>query len=81
MSGGVHIDGNFNTLKNTQLVSTAITDNGQGNIIESQYQNGTPSYQARRSNPSPRPFIDAVGKLDGSAFATGKCCRSLLELR
>jgi hypothetical protein len=72
LAAGLQIDGNQNTFLNTQLTTALITDNGQANVIHNNsQQSGQTSYQARRFSPSPRPYLDPVGKLDGSALISG----------
>jgi hypothetical protein len=68
---GVKVDGNLNDFRNTYMQPNNIVDNGQGNNFEGLSQSGTPFYQARRSNPGPKPIHPIVGTLDGSDIATG----------
>jgi hypothetical protein len=62
------VSGNSNKFDH---VSGTITDAGQDNVFENQSISGTNNYMGRRYNPSARPFRDAIGKLDGSAIASG----------
>ena len=75
---GVGAGGNY--FQGTGMVPTNITDSSNDNRFENPTILGTNSYMRRRFNPSPQPFRDTVGKLDGSFLATGNSAAPYLNI-
>lgn len=69
MTGTVNIRGNHNRFRNTQ--NNAWNDFGWANTTLVGIQGGTPNYMSREYNSSARPYVDALGKLDGASMTSG----------
>lgn len=76
VSGTPILRGNHNHFRNTQ--NNFFVDNGWGNTTLVGLQGGTPNYMGREYNPSPRPYRDALNKLDGATLLSGNSAASFL---
>lgn len=79
IGGGLHIDGNQNTFRNSGITFLAnIADNGQENEVVSNAT--TQTWQMRKYNPNPIPPQQPLGRLNGDFIAAGNASTPYLNL-